>query len=164
MSRMNESCHIDRSHVTDGRERALQWVMSRIYESCLMDDESCHIPAWSRGMTGHFNESCHVWMSQVMHEFVSLHIYESRHIKMWVVSRIEWIMPHTGMSRVNEYCHEYDEWVISYTYIIEGRNRSLQWVTSRINESCHIWIRHASSIVVMSHVWVMCESCMSHVS
>ena len=76
--------------------------------------ESWHISKW---VTSHVNESCHVWISHIIHERTS-HEQVTFHM-------------HRVMSHMIQLCHL---WVT--THLNESWHKS-KWVTSFMNESCH---------------------------
>jgi len=78
------------------------------------------------------NESCHIWMSHVIHEWVVSHMNESCHTWMSRVT-YEWVM-----SYMNESCHIWMSHVI---------HECLVWIWMRhiaYIQSCHIWMSHVA--------------------
>ena len=85
--------------------------------------------------SSHTNESCHIWMRHVAHEWVMSHINESCHIQRSHV-KYEWVMSH-----INESCH------------IQTSHVTYEWVMSHMNESCHTQM----SPVTYDESWTMRE-------
>jgi len=92
------------------------------------DCRSTELPgaAW---FISHLNESCHIWMN---------HLKKSHHI--WVSLGI--VCSRYGLSQhtIAGCC------VIHITF---------EWVTSHLNDSCHIWMSHVTFEWVMSHLSVV---------
>jgi len=158
-SRMNESCHIWMSHVTD------EWVMSHIWMSHVTYEwvtshmnESCHMwmsPVTYEWVMSHMNEACHIWMSHVTYECVMSHVNESRHTRSHVTL---WVMSHIW--RVLEALVDQRMWMSHVTHIIESC--TCEWVMSHTKESCHT-ISHVTYEWVMSHMNESCHT-MRHVT
>jgi len=111
------------------------WIMSRRSEVFL-----AHLDP------SHMNESCHIWMSRVTHEWVMSHMNESCHTWMSHVSH-EWVMSH-----MNESCHT---WMSHVTH---------DWAMSHMTEPCHTWLSHVTHECVMLHMNESCHTWMSHVT
>ena len=146
LSRMNESCHIPKTHHSFQDYRTCyqqahpiwmshKWVISYLVE----------------GKT-HMNESCHTPKDiPLFHDYQTLlrhahkYINESRSIRMRYVTcdTYEWVY-HMHTWRINVYnvnmrIHVTCEWVMSY-----------------VNESCHVWMSHVMCNVSM-RIHVTCE-------
>jgi hypothetical protein len=100
----------------------------------------------------HANESCHIRMSHVMHEWFRSrkscmsHMNKSYHIWMRHVT-YEWVMSSMNES---EFCHRWTN------HVTDDRDMS------QMNEACHIHTCHNEW--VMSHMNESCHLCMSHVT
>ena len=111
------------------------------------------------------NKSCHIWMSHVIIEWVMSHKNEWFCIRMSNV-KYEWVMLSTD-------CKFEAPFYITYQWVTSRMNESChmsmshvtyQWAMSHINESCHIWRSHVIYEWVMSHMNESCHIWMSHVT
>jgi len=94
-------------------------------------DESCQI--WMSHVKygwvmSNMNELCHIWMSHVTHEWVTSHIH------IWIC--------HILICRL---CSDVNRFITSnmnYFVVTDW------WVTSHLNESCHIWMGRIETLQV----------------
>ena len=131
------------------------------------------------------NESCHVWMRRVMYEWAMSHVDESRHV--WVSrnvtdvnSHVEYVvrsyvmrLTHIGLTHILwciNTCYRSGESCRICWCIITCEWGLYEWVTSHVNESCHVWMSHVTFEWVMSrinescHIWIVMSHMNSHVN
>jgi len=99
---------------------------------------------------------------QVMSHVWIIHV---THVNEWCHT-CEWVLSHMWFGDVaqgNKSCHTYGShkcrrrsWRMSHV--------TCEWVMSRVNESCHMWMSHVTCEWVMSHVNESCRMWMSHVT
>jgi len=113
------------------------------------------------------NESCHMWMRQIIYESGMSHVKGMWTILCCVCRCPNYYFPPSywrhntvggGKSISFCCCRILDEscqiWMSDVTY---------EWVMSHMRESCHIWVSHVTYEWVMSHMNESCHIWMSHV-
>jgi len=111
-----------------------EWVMSHM-------NESCHI--W----LSHVIHSCHIWMSHGTYKWVMVHMNESRHTCM-SHGTYEWVMVRTSVLR-STMRRSFIKIYIDEPWYIWTSHGTYEWVMVHINESWCIWMSHGT------YKWVM---------
>jgi len=109
---------------------------------------------------GCIKESCHIWMSHVIYEWVMSHMNESCQTHKWVMSHTHPTAKTLGVcmspvSHMNRSCHT---WMIHVTHMhkschIRMSHVTYEWVMPHMNVSCHKWLSH------VTHEWVVSRHC-----
>ena len=130
MSHVNGSCQLWMSHVT------CKWVNSTM-------NKPCHTCEWVMS---------HIWISHVTHMNESCHTYE------WVMSHINESCHNNdkAMSRMHELLQDDDCVVLTHTRVtlakcvvilmtvVKWLYLTYEWVMSRVNGTCHMWLSHVT--------------------
>jgi len=115
------------------------------------------------------NESCRMWMSHVVYEWVI------KYVNMWIWDMSKWVrhvteatvtfslqvrMSNFSCERVTSHMkYSFHVWMSRaswWKYVMSHMNDSYHIWMSRVTYEwvCHIWIRHVTNKWVMSHLWI----------